>query len=318
MDTVDLYKKIVNGDRVALSRAITLLESSKPSHVEVADQILAKCHSENIIPRIALTGPPGVGKSSMIEALGLHWIREGQQLAVLTVDPSSTRTGGSILGDQTRMESLSKEPNAYIRQSPSSAQLGGIAPKTHEALLLCEQAPFDHIIIETIGVGQSELEVSKWADITVLLAQPGSGDELQGVKKGVLEMADIIVVNKADGAYKTKAETTARQLKTALHLLPETRRNGRRKVLLASAMENLGIQTLSDYLSELYEKDFAEGWTQRRRKNQNTLWADQLVREAWMKKLIQHPSYQNRMRTFGTLRTPKDVLSWVKKMMDEV
>jgi LAO/AO transport system kinase len=230
------------GDRRALARGITLVESTRPDHREEAVALL-----DELLPatggsvRVGISGAPGAGKSTFIEALGLHLIDRGHRLAVLAVDPSSTRSGGSILGDKTRMEMLSRRPEAFIRPSPSGGTLGGVARRTREALLLCEAAGHDVVLVETVGVGQSEVAVAGMVDGFVLLLSPGAGDDLQGVKRGIVELADIVVVNKADGDLAAAAERTAADYANALHLLRSRTEGWEVRVERASALLGEGI-----------------------------------------------------------------------------
>ena len=215
-----LAVSLVSGNRRSLARAITLVESQNPDHREQADSLIAKLAETDIrqAVRVGLTGAPGVGKSSLIETLGTHLTQQGLRVAVLAVDPSSARTGGSILGDKTRMENLSRDPLAYIRPSPSNLVLGGVAAHTREVIFLCEQAGFDVVFVETTGVGQSETIVSELTDIFVLLVSPAGGDELQGVKRGIMEMADLVAVTKSDGELREAAERTRAEYAAALRL----------------------------------------------------------------------------------------------------
>jgi LAO/AO transport system kinase len=233
---------VLDGQRRALARAITLIESTRPDHRADADALLAELlpYTGNSI-RIGISGVPGVGKSTFIEALGTHVIAQGHKVAVLAVDPSSPRSGGSILGDKTRMETLSRDERAFIRPSPSSGTLGGVARRTREAMLACEAGGFDVIIVETVGVGQSETAVADMVDMFLLLLVPGGGDELQGIKKGIVEIADAIVVNKADGDLAAAALRAARDYQNALHLLRPASRHWTVPVLRASAIANTGV-----------------------------------------------------------------------------
>ena len=212
---------ILAGNRTILSKAITLIESSLPLHHQIAQEVISMClpHAGKSV-RIGITGVPGVGKSTFIEALGIQLTNSGHKLAVLAIDPSSTRSKGSILGDKTRMEALSVDPNAFIRPSPSSGSLGGVARKTRETIVLCEAAGFDTIFVETVGVGQSEVAVYAMVDFFLLLMLAGAGDELQGIKRGIMEMADAIIINKADGDNRSKADIAAAQVRNSLHYFP--------------------------------------------------------------------------------------------------
>ena len=244
--TVD-SQPILDGDRRALARAITLVESTRRDHRAEASALL-----EAIMPntgnaiRVGISGAPGVGKSTFIEALGNHVIEQGLKPAVLTVDPSSTISGGSILGDKTRMETLARRPEAFIRPSPSGTTLGGVTRRSRETLLLCEAAGFDVIIVETVGVGQSETRVADMTDMFVLLLQPGAGDQLQGIKRGIMELADLILINQADDGRESLAENSAREYRHALHLLRPRSQNWTVEVATCSARDGQGIDAAWD------------------------------------------------------------------------
>jgi LAO/AO transport system kinase len=263
IDIDQLTNGILNGNIAALSTAITMVESIHPKHRQPAEEIIERCipHSGKSI-RIGITGVPGVGKSTFIEALGMHLINMGHKLAVLAIDPSSQISGGSILGDKTRMEQLSANPCAFIRPSPSGSTLGGVARKTRESLILCEAAGYDIIFIETVGVGQSETTVHSMVDFFLLLMLAGAGDELQGIKRGIMELADTIIINKADGDNIIKAELAKRQYENALHLFPPSEHGWYPKVLLASAQKNSGIEiiwdTILDYVQQAKSNHYWE------------------------------------------------------------
>ena len=242
----DLANKIRVGSRRELARAITLIESSRTDHREQAEQLLQTLLTDtgNSL-RIGISGSPGVGKSTFIEALGLRIIDTSHSLAVLSIDPSSTRSGGSILGDKTRMMELAKHPQAFIRPSPSGGTLGGVAKRTRETLLLCEAAGFDTVIIETVGVGQSETAVAEMTDMFLLLVQPGGGDELQGIKRGIMELADLLIVNKADGDLLSIAQNSASDYSNALRLMQPRSKNWQTPVVSCSALTNTGINEVS-------------------------------------------------------------------------
>lgn len=241
----NLKKGILSGQRRALAKAITLIESTRADHQAQAQELLA-----SILPqtgksiRLGITGTPGVGKSTFIEAFGLSLTAQGYKVAVLAVDPSSSRTGGSILGDKTRMEMLSKDPNAFIRPSPSGGTLGGVARRTREAMLLCEAAGYDVVLIETVGVGQSEIAVSEMVDMFLLMLSPGGGDDLQGIKRGIMELADLVIVNKADGDLKAAATRTAADYKSALHLIRPKTTCWTASVVLASSLRGQGLEQI--------------------------------------------------------------------------
>jgi len=290
LDSVDdLFSRLRQGDRGALSRAITLVESSKASDQVLASDLLDRTLSvtgQSI--RVGITGSPGVGKSTMIEALGMYVVGQGSRIAVLTVDPSSPSTHGSILGDKSRMAQLSVHPNAYIRPSPSGGRLGGVANQTREAIQLCEAAGFDVIFVETVGVGQSEIEVRGMVDCFLLLALAGAGDELQGIKRGIMEMADVIALTKADGDNRVRAEVAAGQLERALMLLPPDPQGRRASVILCSAIEQTGIENLWTSVRKYIEEDRISGRFDWRRGRQAVSWMEELVHqsliEAWMRR----------------------------------
>lgn len=241
----DLAAAIRAGDRRALARGITLVESSRPDHREAATALLTALLPETgHSVRLGITGVPGVGKSTFIEAFGGHVIGEGHRLAVLAIDPTSKRSGGSILGDKTRMEELARHPDAFIRPSPAGETLGGVARRTREAMLLCEAAGFDVVLVETVGVGQSETAVADMVDMFLLLLVPGGGDELQGIKRGIMELADLIVVNKADGDLKPAAGRAAAEYDHALQLMPAAWPEWTPEVMQASALEKTGIEAV--------------------------------------------------------------------------
>ena len=264
---------ILNGDRVLLSRGITVIESNLES-----DKLLAKEIIQAILPasgnsiRIGITGVPGVGKSTFIEAFGKHIISQGHKVAILSIDPSSQRTKGSILGDKTRMEQLANLEEAYIRPSPTGATLGGVANKTGEIRLLCEAAGYDVILIETVGVGQSETAVHNMTDFFLLLMLAGAGDELQGIKKGIMEMADMIVVNKADGGNIRRSELAKRQYQNALHIFPVGKSGWSPIAGTASAVENLGIDAIWEKINEYRTLVTENGYFEKNRNDQRTQW----------------------------------------------
>ena len=278
--TEDLVSEILNGNITALSRAITLIESSNPKHLDKANAILKLClpHANKSM-RIGITGVPGVGKSTFIEAMGMHLTSNGNKVAVLAVDPSSSLSKGSILGDKTRMEDLVKNDNAFIRPSPSGTSLGGVARKTRETIILCEAAGFDTIIIETVGVGQSETAVHSMVDFFLLLKIAGAGDELQGIKRGIIEMADAIAINKADGDNLKAAKLAKVEFARALHLYPQKSSEWQPKVMLCSALNQEGISELwsliSDYMAHTKSNHFFET----NRSEQNKFWLLQTIEE---------------------------------------
>ena len=289
MDLDDLSKRIAAGERRALARGITLVESSRSDHRSQAAKVLAALPKERQALRIGLSGTPGVGKSTFIESFGLMLTAQGLRVAVLAVDPSSARSGGSILGDKTRMDRLARDPNAYIRPSPSQTHLGGVARRTREAVALCEGAGFDVVLIETVGVGQSETVVAQMADLFMLLLAPAGGDELQGVKRGIMEMADIILVNKADGDLKPVARRTCADYAGALRLMrkrpqdPETFP----KAMMVSALEEQGLQDAWAQMQELDQWRREHGFFEGTRSAQSRYWFEQDVRAALLAQLDQ-------------------------------
>jgi len=261
---------ILKGDRTTLSRAITLIESVRPEDKEIARQVISGClpRSGNSI-RLGITGIPGAGKSTFIETFGIYLIEQGHKVAVLAIDPTSQRSKGSILGDKTRMEALSANSHAFIRPSATSGTLGGVARATREAVILCEAAGFDRIIIETVGVGQSETAVSHIVDFFLLLLIPGAGDELQGIKRGIMEMADLVVINKADGDNKQKAELARKEFENALHLFPPLPSGWIPRVVTASALYAKGLENIVKALSEYVDLTRQNGWFEKNRKDQS-------------------------------------------------
>jgi len=264
-----IYNGIITGDRTLLSRGITLIESELTEDKTAAQELIQRClpHSGKSI-RIGITGVPGVGKSTFIETFGLNLIVENHKVAVLAIDPSSARTKGSILGDKTRMATLSVNENAFIRPSASKGTLGGVARATREALILCEAAGFDIIMIETVGVGQSEIAVSQLVDFFLLLMLAGGGDELQGIKRGIMEMADLIVINKADGDNITKAKLAATTFKNALHLFPALPNGWTPEVLTASAIYNISINLVWEKINEFVLTTKTNGFFENNRQQQ--------------------------------------------------
>jgi LAO/AO transport system kinase len=269
----DYTKGILDGNRVVLGQAITLIESNLPADERLASEVIEKIlHRTGNSIRIGLTGVPGVGKSTFIEAFGKHVINQNKKLAVLTIDPSSPITKGSILGDKTRMEELSKNPSAFIRPTASGNALGGVASKTREAMLLCEAAGYDVIIIETVGVGQSEVAVKNMVDFFLLLVLAGAGDELQGIKKGIMEMADGIVITKADGDNVKHATEAQAEYQHALHLSSATHNSWQPKVLTASAMLGEGIDDVWKMILKFDKAMKGDGSHDENRRNQNVNW----------------------------------------------
>lgn len=279
----ELAAGVIKGERRSLARAITLIESTRADHRREAEALVGEIlpHTGGSL-RLGISGVPGVGKSTFIEAFGLHLVAGGHRVAVLAVDPSSPRTGGSILGDKTRMEALSRHPNAFIRPSPSGGTLGGVARRTREAMLCVEAAGFDVVLVETVGVGQSETAVAGLTDMFVLLLAPGGGDDLQGIKKGIVELADLIVVNKADGDLIPAAERARRDYAAALHLLRPPAGAWTPKVMKASAIGGDGIGDVWSAVGEFRRAQVDSGDFQRRRAEQAARWMWDEVTETLM------------------------------------
>ena len=301
MQTDQIAHKIVQGDRRALARAITLVESHRADHRVAATEVLEQVQSAGRQAlRIGLSGTPGVGKSTFIEAFGMMLIGLGLRVAVLAVDPSSARSGGSILGDKTRMDRLSRERGAFIRPSPSQTHLGGVARRTREAVSLCEAAGYDVVLIETVGVGQSETVVAELSDLFLLLLAPAGGDELQGVKRGIMEMADMILVNKADGDLKAAATRTCSDYAGALRLLRKRPQDppGFPKALMVSAAQETGLTEAWSDMTALMNWRKAEGHWAQRRAAQARYWFTEEVQQALLAQL-QTPAMQQVMAELG-------------------
>lgn len=286
----DYVDGILSSNITVLSQAVTLVESSLPEHQDLAQQIIERC-----LPytgrsmRIGITGVPGAGKSTSIESFGLHLCKQGRKLAVLAIDPSSERSGGSILGDKTRMEQLSHHPNAFIRPSPSAGSLGGVARKTRETIMLCEAAGFDTIFVETVGVGQSETAVHSMVDFFLLIQLSGTGDELQGIKRGIMEMADAIIINKADGDNIPKANLAASHFRNALHLFPPTESGWKPKVLTYSGFYSLGIKEIWDMIDEYRHFAMDSGYFQEKRQRQAKWWMYEAINEVLHRSFYSSP-----------------------------
>jgi LAO/AO transport system kinase len=288
--TLDEYCAGVRaGDPTVLARALTLIESSSPRHQPLAEALVTRLlpHTGSAI-RVGITGVPGVGKSTFIEALGLYLVRQGRKVAVLAVDPSSTVSGGSILGDKTRMPRLAADPAAYVRPSPAAGTLGGVARKTRECTLACEAAGYQVVLIETVGVGQSESAVAHVTDCFVALMLPGAGDELQGIKRGLLELVDVIAVNKADGPLQAAAEEAAQQYRTVLQMLAGEKTSGP-AVLTCSALHQDGVAEVWEAVERQYHRLAASGALAERRRQQNLRWLWSLVDEYLRHAIASHP-----------------------------
>lgn len=285
------------GDIAVLSKAITLIESSKFEHKQLAQELI-----DAILPftgnsvRIGITGVPGVGKSTFIESFGMHLIGEGKKVAVLAIDPSSSISKGSILGDKTRMEKLSIHPNAFIRPSASSGSLGGVTYKTREATLLCEAAGFNIIIIETVGVGQSETEVSTITDFFLLLMLAGAGDELQGIKRGIMEMADGIAITKADGANAAKAKGARAEYANALHFLPPNESGWIPEVKTCSSYEGIGINEIHEMIEKFVQHQTTKGFFDAKRKEQNLFAFKRLLDEQLKSNFLSQKAVMDKMK----------------------
>ncbi|MFT7224315.1 MAG: LAO/AO transport system kinase [Cellvibrionaceae bacterium] len=284
-------QSILDGNRRSLAKSITLIESQLPEHQEMAQQLLEAVlpHSGNSI-RIGISGSPGVGKSTFIETFGRYLLKQGKKLAVLAVDPSSPIAGGSILGDKTRMEQLSREPNAYIRPSPSSGVLGGVAQKTRETTLLCEAAGFDVILIETVGVGQSEYQVAGMVDFFLVLMQPSAGDELQGIKKGIVELADAIVINKADGDLENFANQARGFYQNALNLIVSSH-FWQPKVLTCSALRKHNIDSIWSMVMDYDRQARSNKIFEKKRRQQTLQWMDHLFQQLVNRHISGHKHY---------------------------
>ncbi|WP_127900932.1 methylmalonyl Co-A mutase-associated GTPase MeaB [Solirhodobacter olei] len=301
MNLGELAKGLRAGDRRALARAITLIESGRADHRAQALDLLARLGPQGGALRIGLSGTPGVGKSSFIESFGTMLTGQGHRVAVLAVDPSSSRSGGSILGDKTRMERLARDPKAFIRPSPSQAQMGGVARRTREVIQLCEAAGFDLVIVETVGVGQSEVMVAGMTDLFTLLLAPAGGDELQGVKRGIMEMADLILVNKADGDLKAAAIRTCADYAGALRLLRRRPQDpeGFPKALTVSALAGEGLQAAWEAMEDLAEGRRASGALTAQRAEQARGWFEEEVRQGLLARLERDAGLKARLAALG-------------------
>ncbi|MCK5134324.1 MAG: methylmalonyl Co-A mutase-associated GTPase MeaB [Bacteroidales bacterium] len=297
--TVELLEGIQNREISMLSRAITLVESSLPQHQSGAQELIAACLplSGNAF-RLGITGVPGAGKSTFIEALGKQIIDEGGRLAVLAIDPSSERSKGSILGDKTRMEELAGRHEAYIRPSPSSGTLGGVARKTRETIILCEAAGFDNIFVETVGVGQSETAVHSMVDFFLLIMLAGAGDELQGIKRGIMEMADAIVINKADGNNIQKARRAQAEFANALHLFPPALSGWTPQVKTCSSLYNTGINETWEMVGDYREHVSKSGYLKNRRQEQSRYWMYETIREGIYNQVFNDPAMQHELAKY--------------------
>jgi len=295
-DVETFVEKIRHGDRVALSRAITLIESTRAEHQEKARQILNQCLPDvGGSIRVGVTGVPGVGKSTFIERLGTTLVDGGHRLAVLAIDPSSERSKGSILGDKTRMGALTQREEVFIRPSPTGGSLGGVARKTRETILLCEAAGYDIVFVETVGVGQSETTVHSMVDFFLLLALAGAGDELQGIKRGIVEMADAIVVNKADGENRPAAERARHEYERALHLFPASDSGWEPPVLTCSSLTGDGIEAVWDTVTRYADEMKSTGHFQAKRREQARYWMHQTIEHRLKQDFFDSPAVRSRI-----------------------
>ena len=301
--TVDDYVRgILAADITILSQAITLIESNNPDHYEMAQQIIERClpYSGKSV-RIGITGVPGAGKSTFIEAVGNMVTSLHHKLAVLAIDPSSERSGGSILGDKTRMESISSNPDVFIRPSPSAGSLGGVARKTRETVVLCEAAGYDVIFIETVGVGQSETAVHSMVDMFMLLQIAGAGDELQGIKRGIMEMADIMVITKADGENVLRAKLARRQFQNALMLFPMPESEWRPQVFTCSSLDKVGLEEVWKGVEEYLDFIQANGYFRHNRNRQNKYWMYETIEEQLRMRFMNAPGVADRLMHYEQL-----------------
>jgi len=291
----DYVAGVLAGDRAILSRAITLIESQSPAHEQKAQEVL-----QRLLPhtgharRIGITGVPGVGKSTFIEAFGCHLINQGHSVAVLTIDPTSKRSGGSILGDKTRMENLSRDLRAFIRPSPAGDGFGGVARRTRETMLLCEAAGFDLVLVESVGVGQSEVALRSMVDFFLLLLLPGAGDELQGIKRGIIEMADDIVVNKADGENRLRAEQARLEQHASLSCLQPATPGWKTEAALCSARTGEGIPQVWQRIEQFYRELEPKGVIAQLRQQQASEWLTDLIHDELQRRFDRHPRVQAR------------------------
>ncbi len=290
MNPEEIFDGIKRGDRVALSLGITLVESQNPDHRKRANELIQRCLKINTNSiRVGITGVPGVGKSTFIESFGKILIEKGHQLAVLTIDPSSSISGGSILGDKTRMHNLSVNKNAFIRPSPAGDTLGGVARKTRETIILCEAAGFDVILIETVGVGQSETVVKSMVDFFLLLMLSGAGDELQGIKKGIMEMADALVITKSDGDNTKNAKMAAREYKNAMHLFPPNENEWIPQVETCSSYTNEGVAEIWDTIESFRNQMITNGHFEKTRNEQDKMWLIETLKEMLLNDFFLNP-----------------------------
>jgi LAO/AO transport system kinase len=316
----EYVEQILKGNITLLSQAVTLVESQKNEHQIIAQEVIEKClpYSGHSV-RIGITGVPGAGKSTSIDAFGMHLIQErNRKLAVLAIDPSSERSKGSILGDKTRMEELSREPNAFIRPSPTAGSLGGVARKTRETIILCEAAGFDTVFVETVGVGQSETAVHSMVDFFLLIQLAGTGDELQGIKRGIMEMADGIIVNKADGNNIEKANLAASQYRNALHLFPLPPSGWTPKVLTYSGYYKIGIVEIWDMVDEYMAFTEKNAYFETKRHSQAKYWMYESINEQLKNHFYQSPEIEKELLVKESQVLHSEISSFMaaKQMLD--
>lgn len=318
-----LFEQLLTGDRSALARAITLVESTRPADAEQARTLVQQCmaHSGRSL-RVGVTGIPGAGKSTLIDALGLLWVDEGRKVAVLAIDPSSARSGGSILGDKTRMERLSQSPSAFIRPSPTGGNLGGVGRRTRETIVLCEAAGYDRILIETVGIGQSEYAVDRLSDLNLLLMVGGTGDDLQGIKRGIMEAADLIALTKSEGTDLARNQRAAQDLRQAIQLLPARDHGGRPDVLLCSALEGRGMRELQQAIDRAGERFGENGQLALRRSGQNRWWLRSTLEERLITDFFSEPHVRSRMAELehevaSGMRSPFEAVEELLRMKGE-
>lgn len=294
-DIHELSAKILSGDRVALGKAITLVESTRPEDQELSSALVSEClKSGKSSKRIGITGVPGVGKSTFLEATGMHLCNQGEKVAVLAIDPSSEVSGGSILGDKTRMDQLSQHENAFIRPSPSGGNLGGVGKRTLETIILCEAAGFSNIFIETVGVGQSETAVHHSADMFVLLVLASAGDELQGIKRGIMEMADLVIINKCDGAQEELTNSAKATYHNALHLFPAKENGWTVGVEAVSSIENKNIDGTWKKIDSYFNHVTVNGYLEKHRNVQNLYWMKKAVEDGLMQRFFENSDVHSR------------------------
>lgn len=319
LSVADFVDGVLKGNITVLSRAVTLVESMKPEHQAVAQEVIEKClpYSGKSV-RVGISGVPGAGKSTSIDVFGLHVLEKGGKLAVLAIDPSSERSKGSILGDKTRMEQLSVHPNSFIRPSPSAGSLGGVARKTRETIILCEAAGFDKVFVETVGVGQSETAVHSMVDFFLLIQLAGTGDELQGIKRGIMEMADGIVINKADGNNIDKANLAATQFRNALHLFPAPESGWTPQVMTYSGFYNIGIKPIWDMIDDYVRFVKENGYFDYRRNEQSKYWMYESINEQLRDHFYQNATIKSLLKEKERLVLNDGLTSFVaaKELLD--